>query len=115
MRALLVCLGLAAVAARAQAAPVDAERAEVARQHFQAGDAAFAAERWQDAIVEYELARVAFPGGSIDLQIARTWEKLARVDQALDADRRYPRAGPGAANALQGQAPVPRLEARRRP
>jgi tetratricopeptide (TPR) repeat protein len=116
MRALLAAaLLLLLTAAHARAGTVDAERAEVAREHFQAGEAAFAAGRWQDAIVEYELARVAFPSGSIDLQIGRTWEKLGRIDQALDAYRRYLHAEPGAANALEIQAHVLDLEAQRAP
>jgi tetratricopeptide (TPR) repeat protein len=105
-------------AARVEAAPkrdmggaADLERLEVARQHFQDGEALFAAGKLKEALVEYELSQVAHPSPTTELALGRVYERLERRDAALDAYQRVLAAAPNGKDADEARARIDALRA----
>jgi tetratricopeptide (TPR) repeat protein len=86
---LLLALGFT-VAARADDHPVlpQIDR-DVAAKHFQEGQAAYASERWQAALEEFEKAHKVHPVPELDYNIALCLDRLERWAEAAAAYRRF--------------------------
>src|SRR5581483_5242895 len=64
----------------------------------------------EEAIVEYELAQVAVPLASIDLQIARAYDRLGSPRLAAEGYRRYLAGDPHAADGPEVRLRIAQLE-----
>ena len=62
---------------------------DVAEKHFQQGQAAYATERWQDALEEFEKAHKVHPVPELDYNIALCLDRLERWAEAATAYRRF--------------------------
>jgi hypothetical protein len=104
MRAALAFLtSLAAASALADDAP--------AKQHFDAGAAAYDAGRYADAAWEFEAARAAGPSPELDFNVGRARDRMGDAKAAVEAYGRYLAARPGAADAGEVRARVSALRA----
>ncbi len=66
--------------------PIDRD---VAAKHYQQGQAAYASERWQAALEEFEKARKVHPVPELDYNIALCLDRLERWAEAAAAYRRF--------------------------
>lgn len=84
----LALLGVTADAVAQPKPPADAERRSAA-EHFRKGQAAQKAERFREAIEEYEQAHALVPHPNTLFNIAVCYEKLGEWSQAADYYERY--------------------------
>jgi hypothetical protein len=68
---------------------------ELSRRHFLAGSAAYERNDWAAALEEFEAAQRARPAPELDFNIARCYEHMERLVQALAAYGRFASARPG--------------------
>lgn len=107
LRSLLLTLLLAAAGSTARADDV----AE-ARAHFRKGAALYKAQRWREAIVEFEAAYRAKPHGALHFNVAQCREKLQEWPGALRSYTDYLREVPDAQDRAAVRAAIGRIEAR---
>src|SRR5579871_3932689 len=113
MRSLVLVCVLAGAAHAA--APLDEERAEIAREHFQAAEQLASQQKYEQAIVELELANVALPLPSIERSIARLYEKLGANDKAIAAYQRYLAGDPRADDGPEVRVRIAQLQTKPAP
>lgn len=98
MRWLIIVVGMAAVMAAvivtADSSVAHADPAANARQHFQAGEAHYRAERYAQAIDEYRAAYAALPEPAFLFNIAQAYRLGGDTTQAIEHYRRYLRLVP---------------------
>jgi iron complex outermembrane receptor protein len=83
---------------------------EVARKHFTAGHAFYAAADYEHALEEFQTARRARPHPALDYNIARCLDRLERYPEAIAAYKSYLASNP--ADAAEMRARVHELEER---
>lgn len=81
--ALVFATLIAAPAVRGGQSPVSPAAVEQAHQHFVAGDAAYKAGRWQDALNEFSAGFALDPRPEFLLNLAQTRRHLGRLDEAI--------------------------------
>jgi tetratricopeptide (TPR) repeat protein len=99
-----------------QAAPSvsnDDPDTEVARRYYRAGAQLYAAEHYQEAIVQFEKARALKPVAGLDYNIARCHDRLGNFAEALVAYRRYVETRPSDADEVRARITI--LEQRTQP
>jgi tetratricopeptide (TPR) repeat protein len=94
-----------------------ADAAEVAKAHFQKGQAAYDVEDFDTAVKEYKAAYVAKAVPALLFNIAQCYRRLGEKDpknyaSALRYYRQYLKKLPNAANASQTQGLIAELEAK---
>jgi tetratricopeptide (TPR) repeat protein len=97
--------------AAAMAADADPDT-EVARRHFRKGSELYLAEQYEQAVREFEAARVLKPAPELDYNIARCYDRLGRWQEALEAYQRYLSRVGDAADAREARERVAILESR---
>jgi tetratricopeptide (TPR) repeat protein len=85
---------------------------EQVRRHFQAGAQFYSNERYPEAINEFEQARKLKALPALDFNIARAYDRLGNVGEALTAYRRYLGSVPDSPEAAEVRARVGVLEQR---
>jgi tetratricopeptide (TPR) repeat protein len=85
---------------------------ELARRYTDAGASKFVAGQYQEAIAEFEKARLVKPTPGLDLSIARGYDKLGRLEEALASYRLYVEARPDAGDAGDIRTRIQTLEER---
>jgi tetratricopeptide (TPR) repeat protein len=88
---------------------------ELARRHYLAGAAAYDAGLYERAASEFEEARREKALPALDFNLARTYERMERLDEAIAAYRRYLAQAPPPTDAEEIRAHVATLEQRRSP
>lgn len=88
---------------------------ELARRAFERGTAQYEARRYAEAIVEFESAKKLKPTAALDFNIARSYDRMGQVEQALAAYRRYIQSVPTPADAAEVKARIEVLEKRLAP
>jgi tetratricopeptide (TPR) repeat protein len=86
MRAVLL-LSLLGFAGAAHA--LDDQDTEIAKRHFNAGKALYAAQKYDQAIVEFEKAREVKPLPAFDYNIGLCHDRLEHLAEAIAAYRRF--------------------------
>jgi tetratricopeptide (TPR) repeat protein len=85
---------------------------ELARRYSEAGAAKFAAGEFQEAVAEFEKARLVKPSPGLDLNIARCYDKLGRLEEALASYRLYVEAKPDAPDSAEIRNRITTLDER---
>ena len=67
---------------------------EIARRRFSTGAALYEAGRYEEAVAEFEAARRVRPSPAFDYNIARSYDRLERVDEAISAYERWIASAP---------------------
>jgi tetratricopeptide (TPR) repeat protein len=83
MRAWLLCLLWSGIASAGDSG------AEEARRHFNLGRELFRSQQYREAIEEFEIARSAKQLPAFDYNLARCYEELGEIDEAIAAYERY--------------------------
>jgi tetratricopeptide (TPR) repeat protein len=110
MRTWILCaLLVAAPSARADEA-ADGERA---RTLFHDGERRYDQGDYVGALEQFQEARRLRPAAELDYDIARCWDRLGRIDDAIREYRHYLSASPNAPNAAVVQARLAALEEQR--
>jgi hypothetical protein len=104
-----VCLVLVAWCGVAGAEDADTE---AARRHSTTGSQLYEADRFADAIVEFELAKKLKPLPAFDFNIARCQERLEKWGEAADSFERYLAAQPDVPEAPEIRQRIATLRAR---
>jgi tetratricopeptide (TPR) repeat protein len=111
MARLSCAVALVLLASAARGDPGELDR-DIARRHFQAGEAAYEAGRLSEAVAEFEAARRVVPRPELDFNIGRAEDRLDHPAAAIAAYRRYLEALPQAADAAEVSSRVRQLEER---
>ncbi len=96
------------VVAPAQAGPMDD-----ARKHYQRGSQLYQGGDYEGAIREFRAADKLAPAPLLLYNIALSYDRLGRVDEAIEHYRKYLDAAPGASNRAEVEKSLKRLSAPR--
>ena len=118
--ALLRSIGvLLLIVALPSSASADAKRGtladtdtQIAKRHFDRGSTLYDAERYADAIVEFEAAFKFRPLPALFFNIGRCHDRMEHANEAITAYERYLAGAPSAADADEVRARVAVLKAR---
>jgi len=97
-------------AVRAEETPVRSFEVDAARRHYDAGVAAYSAARFEEAVSEFLAADRLAPRAALSYNIARAYDQLDDVAQALRFYRDYLRRDPRAPNAPETRTRMRELE-----
>jgi tetratricopeptide (TPR) repeat protein len=107
MRAVTLLLLVAAPAL----AQIDPDT-EIARRHFERGTEHYDAGRYDEAVREFEAAREVRASPAFDYNIARCYDRLERVEEAIAAYRRYLSSGQSDEESAEAAARIAVLRER---
>ena len=95
------------------AATLDDPDIELVRRHFRVGAELYAQEKYVEAVAEFEQARAIKPLPTLDFNIARCYDRLERLDDAIAAYQRYAASTPTPGDVGEIRARIAALSERR--
>jgi tetratricopeptide (TPR) repeat protein len=101
-----------ALPARALAGTLEDPDQDIARAHYQKGQAAYSAGDFRAALAEFEKARVALPLPELDFNVARCHDRLEHWAEAAAAYQRYLDKRPNAPDAADVRQRMEQVRAR---
>jgi tetratricopeptide (TPR) repeat protein len=110
VRLVCLCLLLVGTSLRASAAPAEVEQTDLAKRRYETGKWLYEHERYEEALVEFQAAKLASPRPELDYNIGLCLAAVGRPSEAADALRRYVASRPNDANADDARHQIVELD-----